>query len=431
MTKKRLYIIIAITAIVTIGFFIAAYIISQQGGGESTDTPKNPFANFFPFGKGTPGTGSSDGGPISGSGNTNGSENIPLVNPKSIPALRQISSTATAGYYPSARSGKPAVVFVERATGNIFETVMEDMQRNRISNALLPRAEEVFFGEGGKYVVYRYIKEGGSSVVTFVRNVPAPDKLKVEASDATTTNPISGSFLPEDILNVFVSPDTKNMLYFTKTPEFNTRVALGNIFNFQKNTSARVFQSPFSEWLPVYFDGKTALLQTKASQNVPGYLYSVSMPNGELKKIIGGVNGLTALPSPDLTKVLYSESTRGGVVLHMYNRKEKTTLDILLSTLPEKCVWTVDSATLYCAAPDYLPGAEYPDAWYQGSVSFNDAMWKIDAKTGTMTALFTPESFSAPKMDMENLMLSPNKDFLFFINKNDSTLWGYSLRSQS
>lgn len=430
MSKKRLYLIIAITAIITIGFFLAAYIISQQGN-EGTDVqPKNPFENFFPFGKGgstnNNATTTDNNASTNGAG-TSGSGSSLLLTQKNLPALRQISDTATAGYSPSVLSGKTAVRFVERATGNIFETAMETMEKDRISNALIPRTEEAFFGNNGKSLVYRYIKDGGSSIITFVRNVPNPDKSAVDASGKVAANPVEGVFLLEDIPNVFVSLDTKNIFYLTKTPDFNTRQAIGSVFNFEKNTSLRVFQSPFSEWLPVYFDGKTVLLETKPSQNVPGFLYSVSTSNGELKKIIGGIKGLTTLPSPDAQKILYSESTRGGLSLYVYDRKEKKIVTVSLQTLPEKCVWGANGAAIYCAAPEYIPSAEYPDAWYQGSVSFSDTMWKIDPGTGTLTALFTPESFDVQKMDMQNLALSLNKDFLFFINKTDSTLWGYDL----
>jgi hypothetical protein len=249
----------------------------------------------------------------------------------------------------------------------------------------------------------------------------------VQAANATTTDSATGSFLREDVLNVLVSSDTKTMFYLEKTPEFTERQAFGSIFNFQKNTSTRVFQSPFSEWLPVYFDGKTAVLQTKASQTIPGFLYSVSMANGELQKIIGGINGLTALPSPNLQKILYSESTRGGVILRLFDRKEKTTVGGLPATLTEKCVWNSDSTIVYCAVPGYLSTAEYPDAWYQGSISFDDELWKIDAKTGKADIIMSPSVFGRYALDMTNLTLSSNKDFLFFINKTDSTLWGYKL----
>lgn len=429
MSKKRLYLIIAITAIITIGFFLAAYIISQQGNGGAVEQ-KNPLTNFFPFGKGSAnGTRGSAGDNTAPAdlGSANSGENNLLVNQKNLPALRQISTAATAGYAPSLQSGKTSVQFVERSTGNIFETAMEDMRKDRLSNALIPEVQEAFWGNTGKSIVYRYIKDGGSAITTLIIEIPNPNKPKVESQNATTTNQLVASFLPENILSVLVSPDTKNIFYLTKTPDFATRTAIGNIFNFQKNTSTKVFQTPFSEWLPVSFDGKTVLLQTKASQNVPGFLYSMNTSTKELQKIIGGINGLTTLASPDAQKILYSSSNRGGVDLHIYNRKENTTIDVPLATLPEKCVWNADGVTLYCAAPTYLPTAEYPDDWYQGSVSFNDTVWKIDSKTGNMTTLFSPASFSAPKMDMENLMLPTNKDFLFFINKTDSTLWGYDL----
>ncbi len=423
MSKKRLSLILGITVIVTVGFFLAAYIISKQGNSGEAEQPKNPLADFFPFGKSSL--------PVDrlSQGNTpvtnNQNRNTPLIAEQNTKALRQLSAVAVAGMSPGMRSGKTTVLFVERATGNIYETVPEDMRKDRISNALIPNVKEVFMGDSGKNIVYRYLKEGGASIQTFIRTVPNPDKIKKETQNGTTTEQIIGSFLAENITDALVSSDTKTMFYFEKTPDFSDGVTIGSIFDFRKNTSVKVFQSPFSEWLPVSFVGKMVLLQTKASQNVPGYLYSLDTSNGELQKIVGDINGLTALPSPDQQKILYSKSTRGGVALRLYNRREGTTLDIQLATLPEKCVWDIDSVFAYCAAPDYIPTALYPDEWYRGSIRFSDSMWKIDSKTGKIDALFVPSAFGINAMDITVPALSPNGDYLFFINKTDSTLWGY------
>lgn len=428
MSKKKLYLIIGITAIVTIGFFLAAYIISQENGAPR-ESEKNTFLNFFPFGKSSREGGDSANSTINGSGSGDFSEKIneSSQEKRELPRLRQISKTPTAGMYPIVRSGKTIIRYVERATGNIYETNMGDMHKTRISNSLIPRVQEAFFVNEGKSVLYRYVAESGSFITTFITSVPTAASVKTETQIGTSTDTVSGSFLEENILHAIPSFDTKSLFYTTKSSDFQAGGGKGNIFNFSKNTASQVFSSPFSEWLPVYFDGKTVALQTKASQNIPGFLYSITLPNGELQKIIGDINGLTALPDRNLQKILYSESTRGGLKLRIYDRKEKSSIDVTTPTLPEKCVWTIDGAVLYCAIPDYLPAAEYPDTWYQGSVALNDAVWKIDPSSGNTSILFITGTFNAPEMDMTSLTLTPNAEFLFFINKNDSTLWGYQL----
>lgn len=434
MSKKKLYLIIGVTAIITIGFFLAAYIISQE-----SVAPKTPgesvFSNFFPFGKNTGNeTGGENAGDTGndetdsfGTGDENGEKSGAISDKTKLPRLRQINKTPTAGMYPFIRSGKTMVQYVERATGNIFETNMEDMRKAKVSNHIIPRVQEVFWGNGGKSLIYRYFNEDDFSIATFVTSAPNTSGVKIETQKSTSTDTVSGSFLEENILHALPSFDSKSLFYLTKTSDFTSRTGYGSVFDFTKNTAKRVFESPFSEWLPVSFDGKTAFIQTKASQNIPGFLYSLNTANGGLQKILGGINGLLALPSPDMQKILYSESTRGGITLRLYDRKNQNTTDIPLSTFPEKCVWTSDSTALYCAVPDYLPATEYPDAWYQGLVAFNDTVWKIDAKTGNRVMVFTQDSSINQTLDMTGLSLSLDGNFLFFINKKDSTLWGYEI----
>jgi hypothetical protein len=111
----------------------------------------------------------------------------------------------------------------------------------------------------------------------------------------------------------------------------------------------------------------------------------------------------------------------------VYDRKDSSTKDVALQTLPEKCVWKKDNASLYCAIPSVFPSGEYPDSWYQGISSFNDNIWMVDAVTGKTTPVFVPGSLTLKLLDMTNLTLSPAEDFLFFINKRDSSLWAFDL----
>jgi hypothetical protein len=224
-----------------------------------------------------------------------------------------------------------------------------------------------------------------------------------------------------------LSENTKNLFYLTRTGDINSRTENGYVLDLQKNTASNVFLSPFSEWLPVYFDGATALLQTKASQSVPGFLYSFNLKTGDLQKIIGDLPGLTTLPSPDKQRILYSNSTRGGITLHVYNRKDSSIIDLSQQALPEKCVWKNDNITVYCAVSNPFPSGEYPDSWYQGVTSFADDIWKIDTTTGKATSIFMPNSVTQKLFDMTNLTLSPSEDFLFFINKRDSSTWALDL----
>lgn len=425
MSKKQLYIVIGIFAIITIGFFVAAFILTRNTNtvdGTTTD----PFGGFFPFGNSnSTNTNTSNGNGSATLTADNPSNNQITINTgnKDLPILRQVTKNAVAGLYATQKSGKAYVNYIEKGTGNVFESRLGDMQINRISNSMMPRITEAYFSNQGRSVVVRYLKTKGDTISSFVLDIPKITSL----STSTSATVPSGRFLPAGIMDMKISSDEKSAFYLTRSNIFDDRSSFGSIFNFEKNTVSDVFQSPFSEWLPVSYNSKDVLLQTKASQNVAGFLYSFDIKTGVLKKIIGDINGLTTLPSPDGQHILYSESTKGGLVLHIYNIADNTTTDLILQTLPEKCLWKNDNTTIYCATPKNMAGAAYPDVWYQGVVSFSDNLWQVDAKTGKSAVILVPTSFITEQLDMTNLTLSPLQDFIYFVNKKDSSLWAFEV----
>ena len=103
-------------------------------------------------------------------------------------------------------------------------------------------------------------------------------------------------------------------------------------------------------------------------------------------------------------------------------------LPLPVATIADKCVWTADDATIYCGIPTNPPsGFNYPDDWYQGAVSFSDQIWKIDV-TGRYAqfVLDFSKELKTP-LDAEALSIDPSETTLVFVNKNDGSLWSYSL----
>ena len=100
-----------------------------------------------------------------------------------------------------------------------------------------------------------------------------------------------------------------------------------------------------------------------------------------------------------------------------------------IKTLPEKCVWNKTGDTLYCAVPKFIGSGEYPDSWYQGEVSFNDQLWKIDIKTLNATLLLDPVMITeGEEIDGIKLAIDESENYLFFVNKKDSFLWKLDLK---
>jgi hypothetical protein len=157
-----------------------------------------------------------------------------------------------------------------------------------------------------------------------------------------------------------------------------------------------------------------------------GVAYEVDTDTEEFRRIFGDRTGLTSLQSPDGEKVLIGTGTESGLGLELHNSATNSTLELDLSTLPEKCTWSSDSTRAYCATPGFVPDGVYPDNWYKGLVEFRDNIWEIDAETGTMQQIaVTAEFFGG--IDGVDLHLSENETYLLLRDRDSYALWGVDL----
>ncbi len=415
-TRARIVIIGSIIILTLLGILGVWLSGKYTGGGAKEASPFSFFGATDEDGAGLPG-GKSGNGQQAGGGE--GETGKP-----SLPELRKISSSPAAGVYAFEKSVKRSdgtkfnAMFsrrVDRITGNVYETRLDNMEETRVTNTTIPKIYEAVWGNNENSLILRYLHENGETIETFFSKITEGP----EGKDGGLT----GTFMPADIKNLAVSPKKDRMFYLTITDG----EAAGTVMNIPDNGKKSViFRHPFTEWLLSWPSDNTITLATKPSGKAPGFMYSIGASGGNLTKILGDINGLTGLMSPDGKKVLYSESASGGFSMKMYDIANGNS-DDEPRTLPEKCVWSPENDVFYCAIPVNPPGGLYPDNWYQGLVSFSDVLARIDVKNGSITILVDPKEFAGEEIDAVNLTLSKNEDYLLFINKKDGAPWALEM----
>lgn len=312
----------------------------------------------------------------------------------------------------------PILRYVDMATGNIYQTFLDQIDERKFSDTTIPNVHEAFFGDNGNSVIMRYLKPDGRTISTFAGSFPK----EVIGGDSSSGNEIKGAFLPENITNLVTSFDKSQIFYL-----FNAKdMVVGITGSPTGENKVQVFDSGFTEWLPEWPNPNMITVTTKASYAAPGYMYTINPSRKDFRKVMGGIRGLTTLTSPDGRKVLYSNNTMS---INIYDVASLSTKSISIKTLAEKCVWTNDSSNIYCAVPKFgSNGSQYPDTWYQGEVSFSDDIWKINVESGTATRIFDPTNQGNEQIDAIKPSLNTNGDYLFFVNKIDSYLWGLELK---
>src|SRR3989338_4054699 len=343
-----------------------------------------------------------------------------------IPRLRQITSEPVggAGIFDIVNTDKTKstlIRYIQRADGNIFETKTDTLAVNRISNKTIPKIYEAIWGNAGDAVITRQLKDDNETIESFA--------AKLSGNASSTERELSGVYLPQKISVLTISPDKSKMFYLYPTNLAAGGGVVGILAGADGGKKTLIFESALSEWLATFADNKTIVLTTKPSAGAKGFAYFLNTNAGEIRKIVGGIAGLTILVSPDKKLALYSESSGGSFRTKIYNLIENSAGDFELQTLPEKCVWSRNEpVVVFCAVPKTLPTGDYPDSCYQGRVVFSDDVWKINTATGETSRLISPETFINKTIDVINPLLNESESFLLFMNKIDLTPWVLDIR---
>lgn len=437
MNKKILSIIIIVSILSLLGGVLVLLFKNestpQQNGTETKDGLT--FRDFFTFGGSKTNTPTTD----DSEGIQTPTEENP-VTPGEIPKLRQISFEPTTGFgiltldreivdQPTESSSPEtaptttttpkkfeqidSVRYQDKATGHIYQTYLDTISPQKISNTTIPKVHHSYFVSKSEALIAQYL--------TISRAIETYTGALTKDTKGNYTG-ISGTFLPKDILDLSISSDSTKIFYISTLENG----VVGTISSPKGESKVQVFSSKFSEWLSQFPNSKLVTVTTKPSARSLGYMYGIDTSIKSFDKILGGISGLTTLTSPDGKQILYSATTTGGFTINTYERETKKALTLGLVTFPEKCVWANDSKTAYCAVPQSIPNGEYPDMWYQGSVSFNDSFWKLDTETNIFELIYDSAS-EGKNFDGVQLQLSTNGKYLLFVNKVDNQLWGITL----
>lgn len=389
---------------------------------QTTDTTTNPGTStenggFTPINRNPFGT---NDNPNQNTGtSTQTTEETPAVNESyQVPKLRKLSDTPISGFAASTTASSSLVRFMDRGTGHVYEATDLSSTITKLSNTTLPKIYEAYFNKNGTSATIRYLKEDSDTITNFYAEL-----RKTSSSTSETPMEIKGKFLSPNIGEVSVSPNGNQI--FTWNIESGRGV--GYISNFNEEKKTKLVDTPLTQVNIAWPETNNVALNTKASGLSGGFLYSIDTKTGVMKKLLSG-RGLYGKISSDLSQVLYSTTNGSSVTTSILNIKDNTNQEVVFRTLADKCVWSaMRKNELYCAVPTDIPNALYPDDWYKGGVSFVDQIWFLDTTTGEVHLMANLLKLSNELIDATDLTLDNKDNFLYFINKNDLSLWALDL----
>lgn len=409
--KRTLFIILPFVIVLTLaGWYIISKKTGPQGGAGDNSSSGGIFAGLFPTsGDNTSASGETPSGAQGGDFQGGGVGS-------SDSGLHQLTAVPVAGFVSTTTVSGSALRYVERATGNVFQ--IKDGRTERLTNTTIPAVYEALWNKNASMVALRYLNENDvikTHLAAIVENASST------ATTATTTiSSLEGEDLQDDIPYMTLSKDGTKLVYVAPTGSGAT------IYETPfTSKSTALFSTPFSEWKLSVLKSDAAIATTYASAITDGFAYAVDK-DGNFSKILGPIKGLTTLVDPSGDRLLYAESKDDRVAMKLFHMNDGLTVDMPISTLPEKCAWSPNTPTLlYCGIPKNLGSDSYPDAWYKGEVSFEDDLWEIDTQTNSVRVLAALPA-STP-VDVIDPIVTEDGTTLYFINKKDSTLWSLAL----
>ena len=368
----------------------------------------------------TPGTTGNASSTNAGGASTSASTTLTST----IATLRLLSTTPVGGYGASTTPKTTVVRWVDRGRGNVYEASYDSSTVTTISNTVVPRIYDSSWNKNLTAFIGSMFQEGDTAwSAVYSQLIP----------QATTTDSqvtpfaLRGKKLPSTVIGYAVSPKKDKL--FMLTQEDGSGV--GYVSNLDGSGVTRIFTTPLTQINVAWPSDSIIAVTTKGSALYSGYLYFVNPKTGTWTKILGPAAGLSTAVSHDGKYVLWSATGQSSnIITGIYSVAKKTSIDAGVATLADKCAWGNSfTSVIYCAVPSSLASATYPDDWYRGTVANADKIWQIDAASGNVKLVSSLIDQSDRVIDGFNLDLDSKDAYLFFMNKNDLSLWSLDLSS--
>lgn len=334
----------------------------------------------------------------------------PVVN-MDRPRLRQLTTKPVVGFVEvQATTTDPITIrYAEAGTGNIYTIDLSSGTEERLTNTTIKDVSIAHFSPDGQTVALWTSGERRSGGVTIGQIPASPGSL-------TTSE------LEKDIYDVTV--------FSSSSVGFTTKTATGlqaTAYSLTTETENPLFTVPFYEATIAWGSSSSAthVVYPKPSYALEGYLYTFT--GDTMNRLPASGFGLTAINTPGYiiyTKINSSYTPETWI----YNKNKRTMTTAPLTLLPDKCSSHPNNPDiLWCANENRKLPFEFPDSWYQGNLAFKDSLWQINLWDASADLFVDTFSESGRELDIVNVSGGVSGTAIYFINKNDNTLWMYEI----
>lgn len=332
----------------------------------------------------------------------------PVVN-MNREALRQLTTRPVIGYreIQATASATPYVYYAEAGTGHIFSINLVSGEEVRLSGTTIAEANNADFSDDGRYAVI----QSGYGRAT-----------KTALGEISTSTSVQLTNLPDQI-DDFVIARNNELLYTMRGA-----VTTGKAMSLATRATRTLFTLPFREAIVSWGSTATAThyIHPKSSYLLQGFVYSAQ--GGKLARVPLSGFGLTADGAGTIALASYTENET--LYSYLFNTKTGTRFAGSFIVFPEKCTFSYKTpGRFWCASFVGDTSFGFPDTWYRGEVSSQDVLYEVEITAESIATTNLVDTFATTnrEVDIIGMAIGRSEDRLYFMNKNDNTLWLYDL----
>ncbi len=413
-TLRRALIITGFVA-VSVGWFFVIYLVFFRPGQPLANVNnRNRLVNGLP-------------------GVTNGNVNRVIV-PSNVNALPNVNGTVS-GPSEVANGGATSVTevsnqsssgltgiadrsglqYYDQATGQFFKLSADGTTKSLLTGDTYPGVQTVAWSPDGKQAILSFPDD---SKVLYDFSTKKQTTLPKELHDF--------SFSPQSdqIVSKYLDPNnTDNQWLVISQPDGSQSVTVEQLgANADKVTPA---------WSP---NNQIVATYQKSTNTDQSDIYFLGSQGQNLPSVSVQGRGFVPEWSPDGRRLLYStysSLTDDNPHLYIMNGQADQLgagmLDLGLDTRADKCTFSQNGYSIYCAVPYYLNSGSGPDPSLSAGVP--DNIYKIDLISNSATLIARPvDDHQTQRFSGTNLHLSPSEDVLYFTDSQTGTIQSIRLR---
>ncbi len=324
--------------------------------------------------------------------------------------LRQLTTKQVSGFSEINASTSDVAYFIEAGVGHIYEVDIFTGQEKRISATTFP---DTYIGDIDSNGEYFVIQTGYSS-----NRTTEVGKIDSETQSVTNTKKLEDGVV--------------DFKFFSDQTIGYAVIGTSNItvrnYNPIKDSTETLFTIPFREANIIW--GREAVgphyFYPKPAEGLEGFVYEFS--NNQTKRL--PLDGFNFSTYGSVATVMASYVDKSKYQTSLFNKETREVSSFSEVVIPSKCIETFDYQIICGHDSSSNMTAGHLTEWHKGLRQFSDNVHRLDFSNNSLSEIANAKAITGRVVDITKWEQGLKYDYLYFINKNDQTLWIYEYEPQ-